>query len=137
MSFHRHRKNILKVIHKLDHQQLVVKRFPSDVHKHMRMLKYFERIYCITRTATVIHYCLIPFAHQQYGYIFGITTTWEPLIALNLPFDQLRPVVYEIVDVMEVWNVVFVSSVGVSTDLLFVSIMQILAMEFEALKEKI
>lgn len=75
----------------------------------------------------------MPFTHQLYAFYKSENLEWEVIFALNLGFNQIQPIIYELVYIIEVWLAIFGVCFVACSDLLYACIIQILAMEFDIL----
>ncbi|KAL7039895.1 hypothetical protein ACKWTF_000166 [Chironomus riparius] len=137
--FQRDRVKIHEIIEKLDEHfphygvdQLIFK-----AQNYLDTLKLVETIYYIIYIFAGIQISLMPFLHQIYGAAKSITIEWETLFALTLPFDQLQPIVYESIWIIESWLFLFTFVYLICGDMLFYSLIQILAMELNILGQVI
>ena len=74
---------------------------------------------------------------QIYASSKGIDLEWETIFALNLGFNQLLPIVYEVIFIIEVWIAIFGVCYLACSDLLYASTMQILVLELDILGQNI
>ena len=135
--FYQKRAKIDEIVDNLDHHfpHYGVDQLTFKVQKYLGILKLFEAFYYVIFVTTCLQFCLMPFLHQIYGAIGSTTVKWENLLTLVLPFDQLQPVVYALMWFLVSWNYAFSAHYIVCTYLLFSSLMQILAMEFDILSQ--
>ena len=85
----------------------------------------------------ILHLILFPFEHQIYGAINSNTEEWKTILTFVLPFDQLQPVVYEVIWIFESWALFITFCIYMCTDLIFAILTQILSMEFDILGQVI
>ena len=135
--FYRNKEKIREVTDKLDEHfphsgvdQLVFK-----TQNYLSTLKRFESVYYVTFATCDFMFCSMPILHQIYGAMKSVKIEWDLVLALYLPFDQLQPVVYELMFSFESWIVIISTCYVLTTDLLYASLMQILAMEFDVLSQ--
>ncbi|CAG9801763.1 unnamed protein product [Chironomus riparius] len=137
--FYRNRANIFEVIEELD------KHFPHSgvdqltfkAQKYFMDLKIVETVYYVTFTIITIQFCSMPFLHQIYARIQSIDIEWELILPVYLPFDELQPIVYYIILIIDIWLIISSLVWIACTDLLFASLMQVLIMEFDILGQLI
>lgn len=132
------RKNIHETIQRLERHfpQSRVDQLILKVPAQLRIAKLLEKIYYIMFFFTVTLFSLTPFLHQIFGALKSIHVDWMLILNFNIPIDLLQPFLYESTYIIEVW-VVSVGIVNViSTDLIFISLLQILTIEFDTLSLK-
>ncbi|KAL7020234.1 hypothetical protein ACKWTF_011426 [Chironomus riparius] len=101
------------------------------------MLNKLNIIFNCAYQLIVAQFCLMPFMHQIYAAYKGTTLEWETIFALNLGFNQLQPIVYEIIFITQVWTAFFGVCFVICSDLLYASTMQILILELDVLGQVI
>lgn len=126
---------ILEIVEKLDehfphsgNEQLKYK-----TSSYLRNSKYMYLIYNTMYYVLYIQFSSIPIVFQFYAAYMSIDLKWEAILTTNLGFDQLQPVVYEIVFIFEAWFLYFFACFVLGTDLLYANLIQILVMEFDNL----
>jgi len=75
--------------------------------------------------------------HHIYWKIKSVDVEWERIFALELPIDQSNLFMYPLLYIIETWVIVFAMYFVICTDLLFACLIQILAMKFYILGQKI
>jgi len=139
IPFYRKYAQILELIEKLDEYfpHSGVDQLMLNAHKHLNILQKFHKLCLITYNGIVTQYCLMPFMHQIYGKMKSIDIEWEHIFALELPLDQFNLFSYPLIYTFEAWTMTFGAQFVICNDLLFACIIQILAMEFDILGQKI
>ena len=137
--FYRNRAKLGEIVEKLDEHfpHYGVDQLTFKAQKYLNVLKHFEVVYYALFLTVGLHFWMMPYLHQIYGAVNSITVEWMTIYALTLPFDQLQPVVYEVMWILEGWIFMFTAIYVICTDLLFASLCQILAMEFDILGQVI
>ena len=137
--FKHNRAKIDEIIEKLDEHfpHYGVDQLTFKAQNYLDILKRFEIVDYINYAFIGMQVCFMPFLHQIYGAVKSVSIEWETLFALTLPFDQLQPVVYELIWILESWLVFYSVLYFMCADLLFFSLMQILIMEFDILSQVI
>jgi len=103
--------------------------------RYIDVLKRFEIIYYVTFAATTSIFVFMPFLHQIYGSATSTVVEWSPIYPLILPFNQHPPMVFAFMWIIESWSFLLTGYYVVCSDLLFVSLVQTLAMEFDILSQ--
>ena len=137
--FHKNLAKIFEALQKLDEyfphseaDQLVY-----NVSKNFHILRKMYIVYNISYYTLIPQFCLMPFVFQMYSAYKSLDMEWETVLAMNLGFNQLRPVVYELIYMLEVWFIIFFVYYVTGSDLLYANIVQILSMEFDILGQVI
>lgn len=139
ITFYRNFTKIYELIEKLDEYfpHSGVDQLMLNVHKNLNILQIFHKLFIIAYNGILIQCCLMPFMHQIYGKMKSIDIEWEQILALDLPIDQFNLFMYPLVYTIEAWVMTFAVQYDICSDSLFACIIQILAMEFEILGQKI
>ncbi|CAG9806532.1 unnamed protein product [Chironomus riparius] len=139
LIFYRNRAKLDQIIEKLDEHfpHHGVDQHTFKAQKYLNTLKRFEAIYYVIFLTTGLQFWMMPYLHQLYGTINSINVDWMTVYALTLPFNQLQPVVYEVMWMLEGWIFMCTIFYIICTDLLFASLCEILAMEFDILGQAI
>lgn len=137
--FYKNLGKIQEVIENLDEYfaHSGVDQLELKVHKYLRNLRLFSRIIFIALNCVLIQYCLTPLLHQIYGWYMSIDVDLEHIFALYLSFDLLMPVIYPLIYIVTAWTMIFAVQFIACTELLFASLVEIIAMEFDILGRKI
>lgn len=133
--FYKNLAKIFEIIEKLDEHfpHLEADQFVYNVSKNYHLLRKMYIIYNIAYYTLIPQFCSMPLVFQMYGKYKKINLEWETILALNLGFDQLRPVVYEVVYIIEAWFIIFSVYYVLGSDLLYGCLVQILSMELKIL----
>ncbi|CAG9806812.1 unnamed protein product [Chironomus riparius] len=135
-------KNLPKIEENL---RLLEKHFPNSkanqatykVNDYLQGMNRFCKFYQALFHAVTLHFIFMPIIYQIYGALLSVDTEWKHIFSLDLPFNQLQSVVYELIYIIEAWQIVTAIQFIVSTDLLFINLFQITAMELSILGEKL
>ncbi|KAL7023632.1 hypothetical protein ACKWTF_012718 [Chironomus riparius] len=136
--FYHKRKDVIEAIEMLDkyfphseHDQMIFK-----AQSYLRVLKILEMLYVTVFIIIGTVFCLMPIIHQIYGAIKSIDLEWDLILSIYLPFDQFHPILHAFICFLDAWTICVGSFFIVSTDFIFVSLMQLLAMNFDIISQK-
>jgi len=137
--FYKNLAKIFEALQKLDEHfpHSEADQFVYNVPKNFHILRKMYIIYNISYYTLIPQFCLMPFVLQIYSAYKSLDLEWETVLALNLGFNQLRPVVYELIYIFEVWFIIFSVFYVTGSDLLYANMVQILSMEFDILGQMI
>ncbi|KAL7031974.1 hypothetical protein ACKWTF_007188 [Chironomus riparius] len=139
MVFHKNLGKIFEVIEKLNEHfpHSHADQFVYNVSSNFHVLHKMYIIYNIAYYTLIPQFCSMPFVFQIYAAYKSIDLEWETILAFNLGFNQLRPVVFELIYIVEAWFIIFSVYYILGSDLLYANMVQILSMEFEILGQMI
>lgn len=134
--FYIHKSTLVKIIERLK-ELFQNSSYQFQAYEYLKVLKKFAKTQAIIFIVMGIEYCLVPFFHQLYGIFKDEHVKLELIIPIRLPFDETKPLVYELVCALEAWIILVVATVVICTDFTFVSLVHILCMNFDDLREMI
>lgn len=139
LVFHYRRPSVLHAIEIMRKYfpQSTADQFSSNTYNYLTVLMRFYKTYKVIIISLEFIQTSMPYLHQLYGIYMNVEVQWELIFSLSLPFDLFQPIVYESVFIVEIWLISFGMCFILSTDFTFVSLIQIMCLEFDILGQAI
>lgn len=133
--FYQNKAKIIEIVEKLDehYPHSGIDQFVYKVSKYYKTSKFHEMGYYFTTTVVILHFSLMPFIHQIYGFTTSTSVDWELILSLDLPFNAFQPLIYGLIYTVQLWIIVFVTFYYICTDMIFANLTQVLCMELDIL----
>ena len=109
----------------------------SKVNNHLKRLKLFHNIQFFTYNLTLLQFTTTPFLHQIYGRLASTHIDMEQIFTLSISDYQFNLYAYPFIYIFEAWFAYFAVHFVRCSDMLFACLVQILAMEFDIVGQKL
>lgn len=113
----------------------ILDQYNFDTNKHLQLLKKHSFAIFYSMGSMVIVFCLMPIFVQIYGRVTGNEQSLSTIVHLSFPFDQMQHGLYEIVYFYQAFITIIGVSLLVMNDMLFCSIVELTAMEFDIIAD--
>lgn len=115
----------------------VLDQFNFDTKKHLQILERHLFIFACIVSGVIVVYSSMPIDTQIYGIATESPQNLTSVFYLSFPFDQMQHGLYEAIYVYQVYITVFVLSLIIVNDMLFCSLVELTAMEFDIIADMI
>ncbi|KAG5666653.1 hypothetical protein PVAND_014669 [Polypedilum vanderplanki] len=136
--FFRHREDLTKIIIKMKQNfpKSSLEQIQFGTKKYLNLIQFFFIGLVAYFFEMNAQYCSMPFLYKLYGWIYSINVPLKPVYSFILPFNNSNSLFYWTLSFIESWLGTVSVFIIASTDLLFASVANIAAMEFDNLSQK-
>lgn len=137
--FHLNLTKIHEITEKLDtyFPHSCVDQLNYKVHNYIRTVRLFNNILFFFYSLISFWLTFMPLFHQIYRWLRSVDTYQEFIFNFDLSYDRFNLIIFSIVFIMQAWTLYCSAVFIICTDLLFASVVEVIALELDILGDKI